>query len=174
MYEVYQASAITSYMQAFDDMALPLVIGEFGPENNGQPVDEASVMAQAQQRGNGYIGWSWSGNGGCGTVLDMVTNFSTTLTTWGQIARQRHQRHSRDIGAGDAYSAPAGNNLTVSPTRCRSHPRLIVAGHRDRERQLDGHGQPELAQRLAHQRHQQRQLHGERHGEHRHAAAAAR
>ncbi len=52
MYEVYQTSApIIAYMQAFDDMALPLVIGEFGPQNNGQPVDVETVFAQAQQRG---------------------------------------------------------------------------------------------------------------------------
>jgi mannan endo-1,4-beta-mannosidase len=86
MYEVYgQASTITSYMQAFDDMGLPLVIGEFGLQHNGQDVDEATIMAQAQQRGNGYIAWSWSGNGGCCTFLDMVTDFGTTLTPWGQI-----------------------------------------------------------------------------------------
>ena len=86
MYEVYaQASTITSYMQAFDDMGLPLVIGEFGLEHNGQNVDEATIMAQAQARGNGYIAWSWSGNGSCCAFLDMVTDFGTTLTAWGQI-----------------------------------------------------------------------------------------
>jgi mannan endo-1,4-beta-mannosidase len=86
MYEVYgQASAITSYMQAFDDMGLPLVIGEFGLQHNGQDVDEATIMAQAQARANGYIAWSWSGNGSCCTFLDMVTDFGTTLTPWGQI-----------------------------------------------------------------------------------------
>ena len=35
-------------MQAFDDMNLPLVIGEFGPVNNGQPVDTETVIAQAR------------------------------------------------------------------------------------------------------------------------------
>ena len=35
-------------MQAFDDMNLPLVIGEFGPINNGQFADSESVIAQAQ------------------------------------------------------------------------------------------------------------------------------
>jgi mannan endo-1,4-beta-mannosidase len=85
MYEVYQSLApIQTYMQAFDDMALPLVIGEFGPINNGQFVDSDSVIAQAQLRGNGYIGWSWSGNGGGGTGLDMTVNFDPAqLTTWG-------------------------------------------------------------------------------------------
>jgi mannan endo-1,4-beta-mannosidase len=86
MYEVYaQAATITSYMQAFDDMGLPLVIGEFGLQHNGQDVDEATIMAQAQSRGNGYIAWSWSGNGSCCAFLDMVTDFGTTLTQWGQI-----------------------------------------------------------------------------------------
>jgi mannan endo-1,4-beta-mannosidase len=85
MYEVYQSLApIQAYMQAFDDKALPLVIGEFGPINNGQFVDSDDVIAQAQARGNGYIGWSWSGNGGGGTGLDMTVNFDPAqLTTWG-------------------------------------------------------------------------------------------
>ena len=48
MYEVYQSLApVQTYMQAFDDMNLPLVIGEFGPINNGQFVDSESVIAQA-------------------------------------------------------------------------------------------------------------------------------
>ncbi|HEY5806597.1 MAG TPA: cellulase family glycosylhydrolase, partial [Povalibacter sp.] len=85
MYEVYQSSSpIMAYMQAFDDMGLPLVIGEFGPQNNGQPVDVETIFSQAQQRANGYIGWSWSGNGSGGVSLDMVSNFSTTFTSWGE------------------------------------------------------------------------------------------
>ncbi len=116
MYEVYaQASTITSYMQAFDDMGLPLVIGEFGLQHNGQDVDEATIMAQAQARGTGYIAWSWSGNGGCCTFLDMVTDFGTALTAWGRIVVD---------GANGirATSVPASvfggtsNNLAVSPT----------------------------------------------------------
>ena len=87
MYEVYQSLApIQAYMQAFDDMNLPLVIGEFGPVNNGQPVDAESVIAQAAQRGNGYLGWSWSGNGGSGTGLDMTNNFDPRRSRPGAIA----------------------------------------------------------------------------------------
>ena len=116
MYEVYgQASTISSYMQAFDDMGLPLVIGEFGLEHNGQNVDEATIMAQAQQRGNGYIGWSWSGNGGCCTFLDVVSNFSTTLTTWGQIlVNGPNGIFATSVPA--SVFGQVGNNLTVSPT----------------------------------------------------------
>jgi mannan endo-1,4-beta-mannosidase len=86
MYEVYQtASSVTNYMQAFANAGLPLVIGEFGADHQGQPVDEGTIMSQAQQRGLGYIGWSWSGNGSCCTSLDIVSNFGTSLTSWGNI-----------------------------------------------------------------------------------------
>lgn len=115
MYEVYQTSApIIAYMQAFDDMALPLVIGEFGPQNNGQPVDVETIFAQAQQRANGYIGWSWSGNGSGGVVLDMVQNFSTTFSSWGE----RIVNGANGIRATSVIASVfqgTGNNLSVSP-----------------------------------------------------------
>jgi mannan endo-1,4-beta-mannosidase len=115
MYEVYQTPApIIAYMQAFDDMALPLVIGEFGPQNNGQPVDVETVFSQAQQRGNGYLGWSWSGNGGCCVTLDMVTNFSTTFTSWGnRIVNGTHGIRATSVRA--SVFPDAGNSLLVSP-----------------------------------------------------------
>jgi mannan endo-1,4-beta-mannosidase len=115
MYEVYQTPApIIAYMQAFDDMALPLVIGEFGPQNNGQPVDVETVFSQAQQRGNGYLGWSWSGNGGCCVLLDMVTNFSTTFTSWGnRIVNGTHGIRATSVRA--SVFPDAGNSLLVSP-----------------------------------------------------------
>ncbi len=116
MYEVYaQSAAVVSYMQAFDDLNLPLVIGEFGADHQGQPVDEGTIMAQAQQRGNGYIGWSWSGNGGCCVSLDIVNNFSTTLTSWGQIL----VNGANGIRATSRPATVFGgtvNNLTASPT----------------------------------------------------------
>jgi mannan endo-1,4-beta-mannosidase len=117
MYEVYQSLApIQTYMQGFDDMALPLVIGEFGPINNGQFVDADSVIAQAQLRGNGYIGWSWSGNGGGGTGLDMTVNFDPAqLTTWGnRIVNGTSGIRSTSVLA-SVFGTPT-NNLTVSPT----------------------------------------------------------
>jgi hypothetical protein len=118
MYEVYQSLApIQTYMQAFDDMNLPLVIGEFGPINNGQPVDSDSVIAQAAQRGNGYIGWSWSGNGGGGTGLDMTNNFDpASLTTWGnRIVNGTNGIRATSVIA-SVFGPSPGPNLTVSPT----------------------------------------------------------
>ncbi len=116
MYEVYaQASAVSAYMQAFDDMSLPLVVGEFGADHQGQPVDEAAIMAHAQQRGNGYIGWSWSGNGGCCTSLDIVSNFGTTLTSWGNILVNSANGIRATSVLATVFGTPT-NNLTLAPT----------------------------------------------------------
>jgi mannan endo-1,4-beta-mannosidase len=86
MYEVYgTASAITTYFDAFQQMGLPLIVGEFGHMHNGQNVDEDTIMAQAQQRGIGWLAWSYSGNGGGVEFLDQTTGFNpNSLTTWGQ------------------------------------------------------------------------------------------
>ncbi|RVX45240.1 mannan endo-1,4-beta-mannosidase [Nonomuraea polychroma] len=86
MYGVFDTAAeITSYLNAFQTAGLPLVIGEFGHNHSDGNPDEDTIMAQAQQRGLGYIGWSWSGNGGGVEYLDMVTNFNPAqLTSWGQ------------------------------------------------------------------------------------------
>jgi mannan endo-1,4-beta-mannosidase len=86
MYEVYgTASAITGYFDAFAQMNLPLIVGEFGHMHNGQDVDEDTIMAQAQQRGIGWIAWSYSGNSGGTEFLDQTNGFNpNSLTTWGQ------------------------------------------------------------------------------------------
>lgn len=61
------------------------MIGEFGHNHSDGNPDEDTIMAQAVQRGIGFIGWSWSGNGGGVEYLDQVTNFDPRqLTSWGQ------------------------------------------------------------------------------------------
>ncbi len=61
------------------------MIGEFGFDHSDGNPDEDTIMAQAQARGVGYLGWSWSGNSGGVEYLDQVTGFDVTrLTTWGQ------------------------------------------------------------------------------------------
>jgi len=118
MYEVYQSlSPIQAYMQAFQTLGLPLVVGEFGPINNGQFVDSESVIAQAAQRNLGYIGWSWSGNGGGGTGLDMTVNFDPAqLTTWGnRIVNGTNGIRATSVLA-SVFGTSQGPNLVVSPT----------------------------------------------------------
>jgi mannan endo-1,4-beta-mannosidase len=85
MYGVFNTPAsITSYLDTFRTAGLPLVIGEFGYRNNNTAnVDHDTVMAEAQARGLGYIGWSWCGNND--PYLDMAVNWDkNNLSPWGQ------------------------------------------------------------------------------------------
>ena len=87
MYGVYQdAGKIAEYLDHFIRWnEWPIVIGEFGHEQGGQNVNEGAIMTAAQERGIGYIGWSYSGNSGGDETLDIVRNFDPAqLTWWGQ------------------------------------------------------------------------------------------
>jgi mannan endo-1,4-beta-mannosidase len=83
MYGVYDTAAkVTDYFDAFRSAGLPLVVGEFGDVLSGVATD--TIMEQAQARGLGYIGWSWSGNASDGAHLDMTVGFDPTkLSSWG-------------------------------------------------------------------------------------------
>ncbi|MGB8980298.1 MAG: cellulase family glycosylhydrolase, partial [Anaerolineales bacterium] len=85
MYGVFDTAAeVQNYVAAFVTAGLPLVIGEFGHNHSDGNPDEDAVMATAQANGIGYIGWSWSGNGGGVEYLDMVTSFNPSQrTAWG-------------------------------------------------------------------------------------------
>jgi len=84
MYAVFNtAASITDYLNRFQSNGWPLVIGEFGWRFNSGEVDHDTILAEAQSRGLGYLGWSWSGN--TDPILDMATSFNASqLTTWGQ------------------------------------------------------------------------------------------
>jgi mannan endo-1,4-beta-mannosidase len=86
MYGVYDTAAeITSYLNYFRSENLPIVVGEFGFNHSDGNPDEDTIMATAQSLGIGYLGWSWSGNGGGVEYLDQVTNFDPNqLTSWGE------------------------------------------------------------------------------------------
>jgi mannan endo-1,4-beta-mannosidase len=86
MYGVYNtADKVNAYFDAFQTAGLPLVVGEFGNMHTDGDPDEDTIMAQAQTRGLGYLGWSWSGNSGGVEYLDMVSSFNpASLTPWGE------------------------------------------------------------------------------------------
>ncbi|MET9775589.1 cellulase family glycosylhydrolase [Streptomyces sp. NPDC006367] len=86
MYGVYDTAAeVQDYLRAFVDRRLPIVVGEFGDRHSDGDPDEDAVMATAQSLGVGYLGWSWSGNGGGVEYLDMVSGFdANALTGWGR------------------------------------------------------------------------------------------
>jgi mannan endo-1,4-beta-mannosidase len=86
MYGVFDTAAeINAYLDSFRTRNLPLIIGEFGFNHSDGNPDEDTIMAQAVARGIGYLGWSWSGNGGGVEYLDQVTSFNVNqLTSWGE------------------------------------------------------------------------------------------
>ncbi|MFC9331974.1 cellulase family glycosylhydrolase [Kitasatospora sp. NPDC057015] len=85
MYGVYNTAAkVQSYLNAYTANNLPIVVGEFGAQHSDGDPDEDAIMATAQSQGLGYIGWSWSGNGGGVEYLDLVNGFNKNApTTWG-------------------------------------------------------------------------------------------
>lgn len=85
MYQVYEArTTIQNYLSTFVTNKLPILVGEFGADHQGSDVDEGSILEISQILGTGYIGWSWSGNGGGTESLDIALNFNpATLSGWG-------------------------------------------------------------------------------------------
>ena len=86
MYGVYaQGSTVTAYLEAFRSKNLPLIVGEFGNNHSDGDVDEDTILAETKRLKIGYLGWSWSGNGGGVEYLDLATGFNkNTLSTWGE------------------------------------------------------------------------------------------
>ncbi|WP_342421611.1 cellulase family glycosylhydrolase [Paenibacillus sp. FSL E2-0178] len=60
---------------------LALVIGEFGIRHTNGDVDEAAIMSYSRQKGVGYLGWSWKGNGPGLEYLDMSNDWAGTSYT---------------------------------------------------------------------------------------------
>ncbi|OKK05634.1 cellulase family glycosylhydrolase [Streptomyces sp. CB02400] len=116
MYGVFDTAAeISDYLGRFVSAKLPIVVGEFGHNHSDGDPDEDTILAVTQQLGLGYLGWSWSGNGGGVEYLDMVTNFDPNqLTSWGErlfngangIAATSEEAAVYGSGPGDDTTAP--------------------------------------------------------------------
>lgn len=74
-------------LDSYQQLALPLLIGEFGDSefeaSSSNNVDHLQLMASANQRNIGWIAWSWYGNGGGYEVLNMSENYGWALTRRG-------------------------------------------------------------------------------------------
>ncbi|WP_410812292.1 cellulase family glycosylhydrolase [Micromonospora sp. 067-2] len=86
MYGVFDTAAeISDYLGRFRSAGLPIVVGEFGFNHSDGNPDEDTILAYSQANRIGWLGWSWSGNGGGVEYLDMATSFNpASLTSWGQ------------------------------------------------------------------------------------------
>ncbi|GLX99684.1 cellulase family glycosylhydrolase [Actinoplanes sp. NBRC 101535] len=130
MYGVFDTAAeITDYLGRFQTAGLPIVVGEFGNLHSDGDPDEDTIMATAQQRGIGYLGWSWSGNGGGVEYLDLVTNFDPAqLTTWGQRlfnganGIKATAKEATVFGAPPSSSPPTSTSPSTSASPSTSTP----------------------------------------------------
>jgi|GEM_PF-549164 len=116
MYAVYTLrSTIQNYLTTFVSNQLPIVVGEFGWAFQGQTVDSPSIMEICQTLGLGYMGWSWSGNGGSDAPLDLTINFNpNNLSAWGNSLINS----VNGIAATSQLASVFGNvpSLKVTPT----------------------------------------------------------
>ena len=78
MYSVYaDPQTVAAYFDAFEQKNLPLIVGEFGADTPD------AIEAEAQERGIGWIAWSWSGNSA--PDHDQTVGFDPNqLTAWGE------------------------------------------------------------------------------------------
>ncbi|ATB37764.1 Endo-1,4-beta-xylanase A precursor [Cystobacter fuscus] len=85
MYGVYNTpEKVKAYLDSFTSRGLPILVGEFGWYHSDGDPDEFTLTEYTTLQGLGYMGWSWSGNGGGVEYLDMVTNFDPARRTdWG-------------------------------------------------------------------------------------------
>ncbi len=124
MYGVYNTAAkVTDYLGRFRTAGLPIVVGEFGNMHSDGDPDEDTIMSYSQANGIGYLGWSWSGNGGGVEYLDMVNNFNAnSLTPWGQRifnganGIKQTSREATVYGGGNPTTPPTTPPTTAPPT----------------------------------------------------------
>ena len=64
-------------------IGVPVIIGEFGCKHTDGDVDEYTIMSYCQEKGVGYFGWSWKGNGDTWSYLDLAYNWDgSSLSDW--------------------------------------------------------------------------------------------
>ncbi|MFJ8582843.1 cellulase family glycosylhydrolase [Micromonospora sp. NPDC093277] len=118
MYGVFDTAAeITDYLGRFRTAKLPIVVGEFGNMHSDGDPDEDTIMSYSQANGIGYLGWSWSGNGGGVEYLDMVTNFNPSqLSSWGQRIFNGANGIKQTAREASVYSGSTPPPTTAPPT----------------------------------------------------------
>ena len=85
MYSEYSStSAVDSVLSQMQSSSIPIVVGEFGWQLNGQSVAWQQILTTCNNLGIGYVAWSWSGNDASSSQLDMAQDWEGPLTSWGQ------------------------------------------------------------------------------------------
>ncbi|MBT2439599.1 cellulase family glycosylhydrolase [Streptomyces sp. ISL-36] len=118
MYGVYDTAAeVQDYLNSFVSRRLPIVVGEFGNDHSDGNPDEDAIMATARQLNLGYLGWSWSGNGGGVEYLDLATDFDMSrLTPWGRRLFDGVDGIRQTSREASVYGGTGGGGDTQAPT----------------------------------------------------------
>ncbi|MGJ8682026.1 cellulase family glycosylhydrolase [Paraglaciecola sp.] len=119
MYQVYpNALKVQQYFNDFKMAKLPLIVGEFGDEHQGQPVDEDAILKLGAEYKVGLLAWSWTGNNTENRHLDLaVKGNPDELSSWGQ----RFLLGENGVCQTSRLANFKENNLHVSPeykSRC--------------------------------------------------------
>lgn len=82
-------SSITNDLPALKNAGIPIMVGEFGwQENNGSggycSIDAPTIISTCQSNGIGWLAWSWKGNNSQEAFLDLSSDWAgTSFTSWG-------------------------------------------------------------------------------------------
>ena len=78
------ATTVRNNIDSALNQNLCLVIGEFGGYHTNGDVDEQTIMDYCQEKGVGWLAWSWTGNDESLNYLDMCYDFAgNSLTSFG-------------------------------------------------------------------------------------------
>lgn len=78
------ASVVKSNINSIESKGLCQVIGEFGWKHSNGDVAEETIMSYCEEKGIGYMAWSWKGNSGGVEYLDLANDWAgTSLSDWG-------------------------------------------------------------------------------------------
>ncbi len=99
-------------------IGVPLVIGEFGGQHTDGDVDEYTIMSYCEERGVGYLGWSWKGNNSNLSYLDISNDWDgSNLTTWGDTLFNYEDGIAKTSDVCTVYTnGEGGDDINPTPT----------------------------------------------------------
>jgi mannan endo-1,4-beta-mannosidase len=115
---------IKDKIDEFKSKNLPLLIGEFGynynngTNNLGCKVDHKVLMQKCQEKGYGYMAWSWYGNNTENKWLDMTSDWKT-LNYWGKevidntYGIKNTSKTASVFSSGSTGAAPIGKTIWI-------------------------------------------------------------
>lgn len=79
-------NTIKSSIEGVTNQDYCVIVGEFGYKHSDGDVDENYIMSYCKENDIGYLGWSWWGNGGDVTYLDIALTWDGSVLSpdWGE------------------------------------------------------------------------------------------